>query len=1111
MDTGSGFDGCDPVADPRAVVISGDARFTVLTPAMVRMEHAPGGAFEDRASQAFINRRLPVPAFGVERTDGVLSIRTDELTIRYTEGAPFSPESLSVELHLGGEPVVWRPGMAETGNLRGTTRTLDNVSGSCALEPGLLSRDGWAVVDDSQRPLFDGDEAWNWMAARAEGPRAGDAVDWYFMGYGRDYRRALRDYTRVAGPIPMVPRYVFGSWWSRYWPYTDEELKQIVAEFDQHGVGLDVLVVDMDWHLDGWTGYTWNPRYFPRPEAFLAWCREQGLRVTLNLHPADGVGRHEAPFFKMRAAMGGDRTMYRIPFDCTDRRFMRAYFEVLHHPMEAAGVDFWWMDWQQGRTTEIEGVDPLWWLNHLHWEDMERNRERAEKRPLIFSRWGGLGNHRYQIGFSGDTFNDWESLAFQPYFTATAGNVGYGYWSHDIGGHQPGPVEDELYARWVQYAVFSPVLRTHSGRDPRAERKIWTFRPDCFEVMREAFRFRYELIPYIYSATRQAHDEGISLCRPLYYEWPEADEVYERPGQYLFGDQLMVAPVTRPVCRVSGGAGVDVWVPPGRWTAWFTGQVFEGPRVVRMLVPLDETPILVREGGIVCGAPAMRRSPARGVDPLVVHVCPGEGATRLYEDDGLSEGYKRGEFAWTALEQREESGTRVIRIGPCRGEYAGMARERAYEVRVHGVCPAREVRVNGRSIPRVPARDGEGWWYDDETMCVVISTCRLPVREAVEIAVSTSVGEEGERVMRAGLRGQLALLDDVAAMLDGHVPREVAEARELRGLIASRPDEGVRRAAALQRDWWSLVRGVNACGAPTDAQASALARLLGMSCTLVVGKKAPADGEIDVNADVAFAPRFAEGRDVEVDVSVAASAGWAIASREDHVVETLHVGEHRRVHARLRQQNEGVVGVGTARARVVVREERTEITLESEETFCPSINGWWVLGPFACPFAEQMERDFIDTSAAPDVRASVETEEGPERRWRRVVRDLRAGDNPEGEFRLDLNAIFGASTEEAIDDAVAYASCVLESDGRREVELAIGSDDCVMVWLNGHEIHRNHVNRAYRPREDRVIVALEQGRSTLIVKIGNATQGWFFGAHVDDPTGRPAAGVRVIV
>ncbi|HSJ58375.1 MAG TPA: TIM-barrel domain-containing protein, partial [Anaerolineae bacterium] len=464
-----------PLARPEAVIQGADVRFTVLTARLIRIEHDPAGAFEDRPSQAFWYRDLPVPEFDVELDDDRIAIETEALRLRYTitpRGLAWN--TLSIELKESG--TVWRYGAGDPHNLRGTTRTLDGVDGAIHLEPGLMSRAGWAVADDSHSLVFD---AAGWLVPRD----AADASDLYFFGYGHDYLGCLRDFFRVAGPVPLVPRWILGNWWSRYWAYSQAELRELVDEFRAHEVPLSVVIVDMDWHVTecdtatGWTGYTWNPTLFPEPETFIGWLHEQGLRTALNLHPADGVHPHEAPYREMAARLGIEpESGAPVLFDATDPEFVSAYFELLHHPIEEQGVDFWWLDWQQGTRSRFTGLDPLWWLNHLHFYDASRVVEAGRDgrtRPFIFSRWGGLGNHRYPIGFSGDTVVSWASLAFQPYMTATAANVGYGWWSHDIGGHMRGVEDPELYVRWVQFGALSPILRLHSTKNPYHERHPW--------------------------------------------------------------------------------------------------------------------------------------------------------------------------------------------------------------------------------------------------------------------------------------------------------------------------------------------------------------------------------------------------------------------------------------------------------------------------------------------------------------------------------------------------------------------------------------------------------------------------------------------------------------
>ncbi len=442
--------------------IAGDCwRFTVLTNALIRMEYQPEGLFTDEATQTVLCRDFPAPDFQVIEEEGRLEIVTEKLRLCYNK-KPFSPEGLSVRLkesfHVHGS--IWRYGDA-VGDLKGTARTLDGVNGAAELESGLLSRGGYTVLDDSKSALVTEDQ---WVR-----PRGREAVDLYFFGYGHSYMECLRDFYRLSGHTPLLPRYALGNWWSRFYRYTEESYLKLMEDFHARELPFSVAVIDMDWHLteipakygSGWTGYTWNRDFFPDPKRFLDRLHRRGMHVTLNLHPASGVSAHEEAYPAMAEALGVEGGE-NIPFEPTDPKFMDAYFKYLHHPLEEEGVDFWWVDWQQGEHSAMAGIDPLWMLNHLHFLDSGRDG----KLPLTFSRYAGLGSHRYPVGFSGDTVTSWESLAFQPYFTANASNAGYTWWSHDIGGHMLGRRNDELTVRWVQFGVFSPIMRLHSSSSP---------------------------------------------------------------------------------------------------------------------------------------------------------------------------------------------------------------------------------------------------------------------------------------------------------------------------------------------------------------------------------------------------------------------------------------------------------------------------------------------------------------------------------------------------------------------------------------------------------------------------------------------------------------------
>jgi Glycosyl hydrolases family 31/Domain of unknown function (DUF5110) len=776
----------DPVADPKATVTLGNARFTVLTPQLIRMEWAADGKFEDHASFVFLNRRLPVPRFSHQLNGQSLIIKTDALTLDYvrTGDGRFTTQNLSIELTVDGKPVVWRPGTIDPKNLKGTTRTLDGALGDKTREPigeGLISRSGWAVVDDSTRPLFDSadfrflqgeDSPWPWVIERPPGERQ----DWYFFGYGHDYRKALGDYVRVAGRIPLPPRFAFGTWWSRYWAYSDQEIEQIIRGFHENDTPLDVFVIDMDWHTNieqlkaagetdqsgqrlGWTGYTWNRLLFPDPPAFLERLHAAGLKTSLNLHPASGIQPWEAAYPAMARAMGIDpATKKYVPFDPTNKKWVTNYFDIVLHPLEKEGIDFWWLDWQQQPTTNMPGVNPTWWLNYVHFTDQQREG----KRPLLFHRWGGLGNHRYQIGFSGDTISVWESLAFQPWFTATAANVGYAYWSHDIGGHMPGVVDPELFTRWVQFGAFSPILRTHTTKNPDAERRIWAYPEPYSSILRSTFQLRNALLPYLYSEGRRTYDTGVAFFRPLYYDYPEADEAYSSKNEYLFGDQMLVAPVVAPADKTSGLATEKVWLPKGEWIEWPTGKHFTGPATVDRNFSIDQIPVYLKTGAIVPMQPPMLNSGQKPVDPLIVNVWPlkpGETTSySLYEDSGDWVEYQRGVFASTPIKAKQTGDTLTVEIGPIEGSYPGMLKARAYELRLPADWPPTSVKVNGAPIKQADALGKGGWSFEGNTLTTVIPVGSQSVLDRVTIEVHRGPGLTERRSELDNFAGKMARL-----------------------------------------------------------------------------------------------------------------------------------------------------------------------------------------------------------------------------------------------------------------------------------------------------------------------------------------------------------------
>ncbi len=646
-------------APESCVHIWGNLRVSVLAERLLRVEYSKNGQFCDSPTQVVWNRNFSLPNVYVIREKGYLFVSTDAVAWKLNRRG----RVLSMQAADGQK-------LSLRGNLKGTRRTLDFTFGAVKLEDGLISLGGAAVMDDSASLLLDENSNIT--------PRTAKESDKYYFCYGSDYRGCLRDFYQLTGAPPVIPRYALGNWWSRYKAYTQQEYLNLMERFVRENIPITVATIDMDWHwvdvrrfgdlakvkkglsptllwASGWTGYSWNTELFPDWHAFLNRLHEMNFHVTVNLHPADGVRAYEDMYDDMAKATGIDpQSREPIPFDLTKPDFLKAYFNVIHHPYEDKGVDFWWIDWQQGHKfpgkDPMPGLDPLWALNHYHYYDNARAGN-----GLILSRFAGPGSHRYPLGFSGDSTINWKVLEFQPYFTANAANIGYSWWSHDIGGHHFGRKDDELYLRWLQFGVFSPINRLHSTSNPFAGKEPWLCNNAVRQASGDLLRLRHRLIPYLYSMSLRAHEEGIPLCEPLYYTCPNAPRGRDCRNNYLFGSELLVAPITQKIDRMTQRARTRVWFPQGRWTDIFTGQIYEGGRTYNLYRGLEQIPVFAKEGAILPLAPADIGNDSGEPEMLCVELWRGSNTFTLQEDAGS-----------IVFSMKEENGNLLLTIESCK-------------------------------------------------------------------------------------------------------------------------------------------------------------------------------------------------------------------------------------------------------------------------------------------------------------------------------------------------------------------------------------------------------------------------------------------------------------
>ncbi len=721
---------CSPVADKKKWIIRGATRLTVITPCLLRVEtqkakhrarHNPkkyDRRWCNEPTQSVWFRDFGNSEFTVTDENGTVIVKTEKAEFFYSLK---SHKMLKIKLADGRTVKNFK-----AGNLKGTCRTLDITAGIIRLNDGVCSRGGVAVLDDSDT-----------LAIKPDGsilPRYNNESDEYFFAYGNDYIGATTDLYKLTGKVPLIPRYALSNWWSRYKDYSQEEYLTLMDKFKEEEIPITVATVDMDWHWvkikekfgkdshkiskhrnfmeyvydfwsTGWTGYSFNTELFPDPEGFLRKLKDDNYKVTFNLHPSMGVRWFEDRYEDMCKAMGQNPADKEpVKFDITDKKFTEKYFDILHHPFEKMGVDFWWIDWQQGQNTAVKGLDPLWALNHYHFLDNAKDNHR----PLILSRFCGAGSQRYPLGFSGDTTQTWKSLDFQPAFTATASNIAYPWWSHDIGGHCMGYKDDELYLRWVQLGVFSPVMRLHSTNNEFMGKEPWNYSSSVERVAKNMLRLRHKLLPYIYTMNYRTHTDCRAICEPMYYAYPENENAYNCKNEFFFGTELIVAPITEHTSKKTNLAGVNVWLPEGRYTDIFTGRIYSGNRFVKMFRDIENIPVLAKEGAIIPLGANDRTNDSTNPESLEVLVYRGNNTFTLYEDDGETLSYQNGEYLKTDFTVNENGNRVDFTIKKAEGTGAVSPEKRTYAVKFRDIVSAEiSVTVNGEKTEAEIRRDGK--------------------------------------------------------------------------------------------------------------------------------------------------------------------------------------------------------------------------------------------------------------------------------------------------------------------------------------------------------------------------------------------------------------------
>lgn len=632
-------------------------------------------------------------------------------------------------------------GAGPTDRLGGWASSLDNQSPATAAErPGILDRDGWYLLDDSRSALLNGDGTITDRPSHGGQPYQ----DGYFFGYGTNYKQGLTDLNTLTGGTALLPESAYGVWYSRYFAYSTSDYENaLIPTFRSTFTPIDWLVIDTDWKSPNqWDGWNWNSALFPDPNSFMTWTQQQGLQTSLNIHvgisgsdPQFSTANTTAGGLSPDPSRGGD-----YEFDWSNAKQLAAYFN-LHKPFEQQGVRAWWLDYCGGCGNSTAGdphVAPDNFINQAYAQDGTARGLRGFSFGRIGSSEQAGDNGYYALGpwserrntmqFTGDTEATWAMMSLEAHFAGDEAAAGISNVSNDIGSFHGNHLADDMYARWVQLGTFQPVDRLHSDH---GDRLPWNYGAAADASAERFLRLREALVPYTYTLAAQAHATGVPIIRPLYLDYPSNNEAYTFNQEYLYGDNVLVAPITS-ASDANGNGSVSAWIPPGTWTDYFTGTSYTGPATVTITDPLSQMPVLIKSGGIMPTRTDYTQDAAKSpLTQLTVSVAAGaDGSVSLYQDAGEGNGYQSGQSTSTPLSWSNAS--RTLTIGADAGTYSGAVTSRAYTLRLTNATAPTAVFVDGTQVPET------AWSYNPNQRTTTVVTSALPTASSHTVALTGS-------------------------------------------------------------------------------------------------------------------------------------------------------------------------------------------------------------------------------------------------------------------------------------------------------------------------------------------------------------------------------------
>lgn len=674
----------DAISNKNNIIQGEKYRFTVLTPRLIRMEYSETGEFEDRLTTLVINRKTDKVDFKLKEDKKYIEITTSYFRLTYQKNKPFYSGKIDTMKNLKVELLntdrIWYYGHPEIRNYGAPSNSLDDSKGKLKLKKGLYSVDGFASINDSSDIVTE-----DFKIIK----RDKDVIDIYLFMYLKDFAQCLKDYYLITGSPSLIPRYALGNWWSKNEEYNDILLKDLIDDFKSKEIPLSILLLDKKWHLNEYknkkydSGFTWNRTLFSNPTKMIDYLHKNGIRLGLNINPLEGILPYEDSYEILSRTFEKKDDI--LLFNVLDDKVIELYFEILIHPLDNMGVDFFWIDCD----TKNENNNAI--LDYYHENDMKRDYKR---RPMLLSRNVTEAPHRYPVLYSGKTIVSWDTLRMIPFYNSSASNIGVSYWAHDIGGYYKGTEDNELYTRYVQLGVFSPILKFGADEGKYYKREPWKWSIKTYSIVKNYLQLRHRLIPYLYAEAHKYHKYGMPMVMPIYYKFPEMyDDINYRNG-YYFGTELFISPIVNKKDYIMNRSIHKFFLPDGMWYDFVTGKKFPGGKNYISFFKEEDYPVFAKAGSIITLGNNENINDTTPPKDMEIQIFPGRSNTyHLYEDDGVSDLYKKNYYLLTEIDYNYMPNNYTVIIRPIDGKKGIVPDNRNYRLVFRNTKRANDVLV----------------------------------------------------------------------------------------------------------------------------------------------------------------------------------------------------------------------------------------------------------------------------------------------------------------------------------------------------------------------------------------------------------------------------------